>query len=32
VRHLRFAAPLVVEMDGRRGTGVVLKPQAATAG
>jgi hypothetical protein len=26
VRHLRFAAPLVVKMDGRRGAGVVLRP------
>ncbi len=28
VRHLRCTAPLVVQMDGRRGEGVILKPGA----
>ena len=26
VRHLRFARPLVVAMNGRKGVGIVLKP------
>jgi hypothetical protein len=28
VRHLRFDAPVVLKMDGRRHEGVVLKPSA----
>jgi hypothetical protein len=28
VRHLRLAKPVVVKMDGRRGQGVILKPDA----
>jgi hypothetical protein len=31
VRHLRFAEPAGVRMDGRRGAGVVLKPGAGRA-
>lgn len=27
VRHVRFAAPLVVKMNGKVGAGVVLKPE-----
>jgi hypothetical protein len=26
VRHLRFDAPLIVKMDGKRNAGVILKP------
>jgi hypothetical protein len=29
VRHLRFARPILAAMDGRKGEGVVLKPDAA---
>ncbi|MBN1320086.1 MAG: histidine kinase [Thermoleophilia bacterium] len=29
VRHLRFPAPLVVAINGKRQTGVILKPEAA---
>ncbi len=28
VRHLRFDAPLIVKMDGKRNTGVILKPDS----
>jgi CheY-like chemotaxis protein len=30
VRHLSFEQPLTVRMDGRRGVGHILKPEAAT--
>jgi hypothetical protein len=26
VRHLRFDAPLLVKMDGRRSVGIIYKP------
>jgi hypothetical protein len=32
VRHVRLASPLVVKVDGRSGTGVVLKPAAKHTG
>src|SRR5262249_18168644 len=30
LRHLRFGQPIVVEMNGRSGEGVIYKPGAAT--
>lgn len=32
IRHVRFATPLVIKMDGRRSLGVVLKPEEEGAG
>ena len=29
LRHVRFDAPLVVKMDGKRNLGVVMKPECS---